>query len=273
MESYLKEFESLMPLVIEYGMDILGAVIVLILGWAAAGWFSSKARRAAERSGKIDDTLTPLISKVVRFLVLIITVLAVLNQFGVQTASVIAILSAAGLAIGLALQGTLTNIASGIVILILRPFQVGDVVDIGGTKGVVDEVGLFTTNMHTFNNVAITMPNSKVWGNTITNFTTNDTRRIDLVIGIGYDDSMDKAIDLLEEIVKADERVLPEPEPMIKVSNLGASSVDIVVRPWVKSTDYIQTQFDLTKRIKERFDEEGVSFPFPQRDVHLFQEK
>lgn len=264
--------EELTPVLVEYGLEVIGAAAILIVGMIAAKWLSKRAERYMNRSERFDETLTPLLAKTVRIVVIVVTVLAVLNQFGVETASLIAVLGTIGLAIGLALQGTLSNIASGIMLLLLRPFNIGDVVDIGNTSGVVDEIGLFVTEMHTFDNVAITMPNSKVWGNEIKNYSQNDIRRVDMEYGIAYDDDVDKAMRIVQEVLNADDRVLSEPEPLIAVSNLGDSAVSLRVRPWTQTENVWPLRYDLTKRIKERFDEEDITFPFPQRDVHLFQE-
>ena len=269
MQGLRQQLHDSTPMIIDHGINVLSAIVILIIGWAAANYFARKVETKARKSGKIDNTIIPLLAKLTRFTVILITILAVLNQFGVQTASVIALLGAAGLAVGLALQGTLTNIASGIVILVLKPFKVGDAVDIGGTMGVVDEIGLFVTEMHAFDNIAITMPNSKVWGNTIKNYSRNDTRRIDLVFGIGYEDDMDKAMAIIKEVFDADDRLLDDPEPVIKVNELADSSVNFIARPWVKSPDFFATKLDLTKRVKERFDEEGINIPYPQHDVHM----
>ncbi|MGD8426232.1 MAG: mechanosensitive ion channel family protein [Balneolaceae bacterium] len=272
MDQFNSLASQLKPIFVEYGLSIIGAIAILIIGLLVANWSSKKVERSLQRSKRFDDTITPLIAKIVRILIIAVTVLAVLNQFGVETASLIAVLGTIGLAIGLALQGTLSNIASGMMLLILRPFNVGDTVDIGSTSGVVDEIGLFVTEMHTFDNVGITMPNSKVWGNEIRNYSRNDTRRVDMEFGIAYDDDMDKAMTIVKEVLDADERVLSEPEPLIAVSSLGDSAVAILVRPWTETSNVWPLRFAITKRIKERFDEENISFPFPQRDVHLFQE-
>jgi small conductance mechanosensitive channel len=268
MESY---FSDLLPMIIDYGLNILGAVLILILGWGAAKWFSSRVRKSMERSHRIDDTLTPIMAKITKIAILVITILAVLNQFGVQTASIIAILGAAGLAIGFALQGTLSNIASGMMLLILRPFKVGEVVEIGGTMGVVDEIGLFITEMHTFDNIFISTPNSQVWGNEIKNYSRNEIRRVDMVMGIGYDDDMYQAMAIIREEINNDDRILSDPEPLLEVGELADSSVNIYVRPWVKTPDVWPVRYALTKKLKERFDEEGISIPYPQRDIHLHQ--
>lgn len=258
-------------LVITHGMSLIGAIAILIVGYIVAGWAAKKVRKSATKSGKFDETLVPILAQTTKVIILLITILAVLGQFGVQTASIIAILGAAGLAVGLALQGTLSNVAAGMMLLILRPFKVGDAVDIAGTVGVVDEIGLFTTDMHTFDNIGVTMPNSIVWGQEIQNLSRFDTRRVDMEFGIDYSDDMDKAIKLIKEVLAEDDRVLPEPETLIAVSALGDSAVNIRVRPWAKTSDVWPLYYDLTKRMKEKFDENDVSFPFPQRDVHLFQ--
>lgn len=272
----MQEFESAtqvaMRYLIDYGLSVIGALAILIIGWIIANWVSRRVLKMTGRTEQIDDTLSPLLVKGTKILILIITILAVLNQFGVETASIIAVLGTIGLAIGLALQGTLSNIASGFMLLTLRPFNVGDAVDVGGTSGVVDEIGLFVTEMHTFDNIAITMPNSRVWGNEIKNLTRNETRRVDMEIGIGYDDDIDKAMTVIKEILDADERVLPEPEPLLAVGSLGDNAVVLRVRPWTETSNTWPLRYDLTKKIKQRFDEEDISFPYPQRDVHLFKE-
>lgn len=255
-----------------YGLNVLGAIGIFIIGWIAAGWLSKKIRKRAEKSATIDATLTPLLAKITKILVLLVTALAVLNQFGIQTTSLVAILGAAGLAIGLAWQGTLADVASGVMLLLMRPFNVGDAVDIGGESGVVQEIGLVVTRINTFDNVAIVMPNSNVWGNNIKNMSLNDNRRLDMVVGFGYDDDMDLAMETIKEILGEEDRILDEPAPQIAISELGDNAVSMIVRPWTKKEDYWALKFDLTKRIKERFDEKSISFPYPQRDVHVHQQ-
>jgi len=198
-------------------------------------------------------------------------VIAVLSLFGVQTASLIAVLGAAGLAVGLALQGTLSNFAAGVMLLIFRPFKVGDFIDAVGTAGSVMEIGIFSTTLKSPDNIKIVLPNSQVYGQTIKNFNGYDTRRIDLVIGVSYDNDLQVALDTIRSVVTADPRVMAEPEVQIAVSNLGDSSVDIVVRPWCAGTDYWALRFDLTRRLKEDLEAAGCSIPYPQRDVHLIQ--
>lgn len=272
MDQFSTITDELRVMFVEYGLDVVGAIAILLLGLWVAKWAGGRVERALQRSEKFDDTITPLFAKSTKILIIAVTILAVLNQFGVETASLIAVLGTIGLAIGLALQGTLSNIASGIMLLLLRPFNVGDTVEIGSTTGVVDEIGLFVTEMHTFDNVAITMPNSQIWGNEIKNYTSNNTRRVDMEFGIAYDDDMDQAMNIINEVLNADERVLAEPEPLIAISALGDSAVNIRVRPWTATHNVWPLRYDITKRVKQRFDEEDISFPFPQRDVHLFRE-
>jgi small conductance mechanosensitive channel len=274
MGNQLSEYTTFLgPMAVEYGMSVLGAVIILIAGYIVAGWAAKKVKRWGDKSEKVDETLVPILSKLTKIFIIIVTILAVLGQFGVETTSIVAVLGASALAIGLALQGTLSNVASGVMLLTLRPFSVGDAVKIGGTTGVVDGIGLFTTEMHSFDNVGISIPNSQVWGSEIHNMNRFETRRVDMEFGIGYDDDMDKAMAVIKEVLDADERVLSEPETTIAVSNLGDSAVGIIVRPWANRADVWPLRFDTTKKVKERFDEEDISFPYPQRDVHMFQEK
>lgn len=264
--------ETIMPYIVEYGLDLVGAILILIIGWIVANWIKKRIIKAGRKSEKIDETITIVLAKTARVVILAVVVIAVLQQFGVQTASLLALVGAAGLAIGLAWQGTLSDIAAGMMILIMRPFKIGDTVEVAGTSGVIDEIGLVLTKMHTFDNVALYMPNSDIWGTKIMNYATNDNRRVDMVFGFGYDDNMDRAMEIAREVLDADERVLEEPEPQIAVSELGDSSVNIIVRPWTAKENYWALKFDITKRIKERYDEEGLSIPYPQRDVHLFQQ-
>jgi small conductance mechanosensitive channel len=254
-----------------YGTNIVGAVLILIVGYWIAGRVSNVVRRAVGRSTHIDDTLKPLFASIARYLVLIITLIAVLNQFGVQTASIIAVLGAAGLAIGLALQGTLQNIAAGIMLLILRPFKVGDFIDAGPVAATVDEIGLFVTHFTTVDGVYVSCPNSSIWNSKITNFSRNGTRRMDLVIGVSYDDDIGKAIEILSGLMEKDDRVLKDPAPQCMVTNLGDSSVDITMRLWANSADFWGLQFDLKRWSKERIEAGGLSIPYPQQDVHMRQ--
>lgn len=263
--------ETFTPIIVQYSMDAIWAILILIAGWIIANWMGRRVYNMSISSGKVDATLAPILRKIVRIAVFVFTILAVLGKFGVQTASVIAVLGAATLAIGLALQGTLSNVASGVMLLIFRPFAVNDFITVGGVSGTVLEIGIFTTNMKTPDGIAIILPNGRIWGNEITNFSKNDTRRLDLSVGIGYGDDMDKALGIVKDVLANDDRVLKDPEPLVVISELGDSSVNILARPWLSRTDFWQAKWDLTKKIKEEFDKNGVSIPFPQRDVHLYQ--
>jgi len=256
---------------IDMGMQVLAAVAILIVGWIIAGTLERLVRKRAERSPVLDVTLAIILAKITRALVLAVTLIAVLSQFGVQTTSLIALLGAAGLAVGLALQGTLSNVAAGIMLLMLRPFRVGDVIEFGSTLGIVDEIGLFVTSMHRPDNIAMLVPNSQIWGTAIMNYGANSTRRIDMVFGISYSDDMEKATSIINKLIEADARCLKDPAPLVAVAELADSAVNIYARPWVKREDFFDTKLDLTRKVKERFDAEGISIPFPQQDVHMHQ--
>lgn len=270
MEEFITKYsEMIVELGTTYGLNIVFAILILLIGLWIAGRIQNLVLKACSKSKKIDDTLAAFFSSLARYVIIIFTVLAVLDRFGVETASLIAILGAASLAIGLALQGTLSNVAAGVMLLIFRPFKVGDFVDVGGHAGTVRHLGLFVTEMSTGDNVQIIIPNSQIWGASIKNFSANAKRRVDLVIGIGYDDDIDQAISVLGTIIDADERADKDPAPSIFVGELGASSVDIVARVWTDSGNYWPLRADLTKAIKQTFDKNEISFPFPQQDVHI----
>ena len=256
-----------------YGMDLLGAIVILIAGFAAAGWLSRMTTRAMGKADKIDPVFQPLAGKVVRVAVIVFTVIAVLNRFGVQTASLIAVLGAAGLAIGLALQGTLSNVAAGVMILVFRPFKVGDAVNLGSDVYIIDSLGFFICTAHLPDGPIAFLPNSKIWGETILNLsvTSNDIRRVDEHYGIGYRDDINKAIAILRQIVADEARILQDPAPLIKVDSLGDSSVNILFRVWTTRVDWWDTKLDLIQRCKEALEAGGISIPFPQRDVHLIR--
>jgi len=262
--------ESVVELVSTWGLKVVGAIAVLIVGRMICGALRRGTRRALER-GNVDAALVPFASSLVYYFALAVVLIAVLNLFGIQTASVIAILGAAGLAVGLAMQGTLSNFAAGVMLLVFRPFKLGDFVEVAGTAGSVQEIGIFSTVLHTGDNRKVIVPNSSVYGDTITNYSANETRRIDLVIGIGYDDDIGRALETIRRVLSTDARVLGEPEPQVAVSELGDSSVNLVVRPWCASSDYWAVRFDLTRAIKEQLEAAGCSIPFPQTDVHLHQ--
>lgn len=258
-------------LVSQWGVSVVGAIALLVVGRIVAGMIRRTVRRGLERA-KVDPTLVPFLSKGVYYVALAFVVIATLRLFGVETTSLVALIGAAGLAVGLALQGTLSNFAAGVMLLIFRPFKVGDYVDAGGNVGSVVEIGIFTTTLKSPDNIMIVVPNSQVYGQTIKNFNGYDTRRVDMVMGISYDDDIQLALDTIRRVVTADQRVLAEPAVQIAVSNLGDSSVDIVVRPWCAASDYWGLKFDLTRALKEQLEAAGCSIPYPQRDIHMFQQ-
>lgn len=263
-----EQIDVLLPQLLAGGVNFLIAIIILIAGLWLAGRCRTWTIRGLGRWPTMDEMLKSFFGNIVRYLVLIFTVLAVLAKFGVQTASLIAVLGAAGLAVGLALQGTLSNVAAGVMLLIFRPFRTGHYVEVGGVAGTVKELTLFTTELATPDNVQIIVPNSDVWGQPITNYTYHPQRRLDMTFGISYDDDIGKAMEIIRRELEADKRCLSEPEPFIGVINLGDSSVDIVTRVWVMNANYWPAKFDLTRRIKERFDEGGITIPFPVRTVY-----
>ncbi len=270
-QSISQVWEQIVELTTTYGLNVIGALAILIIGWIAAGWVSSGIRKGLSRISAVDEMLRGFFASLARYAVLAVTVIAVLDRFGVETTSLIAVFGAAGLAIGLALQGTLSNVAAGVMLLLFRPFKVGDFINGGGVAGTVKSVGLFVTEFATPDNVKIIAPNSQLWGSAITNFSANPTRRVDFVFGIGYGDDIDRAMDIVREAAQADERIHKDPEPFIVVGELGASSVDLIVRVWCAAGDYWGIKFDLTKTVKMSFDQAGISIPFPQRDVHIHQ--
>lgn len=254
-----------------YGIKIIGAIIILILGRIAAGIGRKIVKRILEKS-KTDPAIVSFVGSMIYFLILIFAVLAALAKFGIQTASFVAILGAAGFAVGFALQGSLANFAAGVLILVLRPFKIGDFIDGAGVAGTVKDIQLFTTVLATPDNIKIMVPNGKLFGDTIKNISAFDTRRVDLVIGIGYTSDIQKAYDVMMNLIKEDTRILSDPPATIAVSELADSSVNFVVRPWVKKEDYWGVKFDLTRKIKEAFDENGIEIPFPQQVVHMISE-
>lgn len=272
ISQHLQEIiDQVIGVITTYGLNVLGAIAILIIGWIAAGWAKSAVAKALNRIKIIDEMLSSFFSSMVKYIILVFTVVAVLNRFGVETTSFVAVIGAAGLAIGLALQGTLSNVAAGVMLLLFRPFRVGDFVEGAGLAGTIKATGLFTTDMATGDNIHIVVPNSQLWGTAIRNFSHHPARRVDLTIGIGYGDDIDKAMDVIKRLASSDERVYAEPAPFVEVGNLGDSAVELVVRVWADNSNYWPVRFALLKAIKQTFDKEGISFPFPQRDVHLHQ--
>ncbi len=268
-EDVAETWGLIVEIITTYGLDVVGGIIILIIGWMVAGWASRTVEKLMGKSGRVDETLRKFFASIVRYAVIIFTIIAVLSQFGVETTSFIAVMGAMGLAIGLALQGTLGHVASGVMLLLFRPFKIGDFIDGGGVTGTVEAISLFTTTMNTPDNVHIIVPNGQLWDTAIKNFSHNANRRVDMVMGIGYGDSIDAAMKAILEIAEADSRIHKDPAPMVAVGELADSSVNIIVRVWCSAGDYWGVKFDMTKAMKERFDSDGISIPFPQRDVHL----
>ena len=262
--------EKLVEWGILYGPKVLGALAIFIIGRIVTGILTGVVRRLMQRS-KVDAILVGFVTSLTKVALLTFVVIAALGALGMQTTSIIAVIGAAGLAVGLALQGSLSNFASGVMLVIFRPFKTGDYIEAGGTAGVVKEIRIFNTVMKTPDNKIVIVPNSKITGDNVTNYSANEERRLDLVFGIGYGDDIRKAKQILEQILKDDSRVLAEPEPVVAVLELADSSVNIAVRPWVKTSEYWPLYFDLTERVKLAFDEQGISIPFPQRDVHMHE--
>lgn len=264
--------DQIIEIVTVYGIDVVGALAILILGWIAAGWVGKVVDRGLGRVPNMDSTLRPFLSNIVRWTILAFVLVAVLNQFGVETTSIIAVLGAAGLAIGLALQGTLSNVAAGVMLLILRPFKVGDFVAAGSLSGTVVEIGLFTSELKTGDGIYIMAPNSQIWNQVITNYGRNPTRRIDIQVGIAYDDDIDVAQKALQDLMEKNELILKDPAPMTMVMALADSSVNINMRCWANTGDYWNALWALNKGAKAAVEDAGCTIPFPQRDVHLFNE-
>lgn len=255
---------------IEFGKNILIALAIFYFGRMIVRLVTRGVRKVMQ-AREIDKTLETFVCNLVRAVLLAFVIIAAISQVGVETTSLIALLGAAGLAIGLALQGSLSNFASGVLIVLFRPYKVGDFIEGAGISGAVEEVQILTTVLKTGDNKQVIVPNSQIMDSVITNYSANDRRRIDMVVGVSYDDDLDKVRKTLEGLIAADDRILTDPACTIAVAELADSSVNLVVRPWVKTEDYWSVNFDLTEVIKKRFDEVGIAFPFPQQDVHLYQ--
>ncbi len=262
--------KSMQPLLISYGSKIIAALLIFIIGKWIARKITNVLARVLE-SRKVEATLIGFLEGIVYYALLATVLIAAAGQLGIKTTSFLAILGAAGLAIGLALKDSLANFSSGIMLILFSPFKVGDVVTIAGETGTVKQIHVFNTIIDTGDNQRKIIPNGIISNATITNITANPTRRIDLVVGIGYDDDIRMAKKTLQEIMAADSRILAEPAPFVAVSELGDSSVNLVVRPWVTKENYWAVFFALNEKIKITFDERGISFPYPQQDVHLFK--
>ena len=254
-----------------YGVKILLAIVIFVIGRWVAKIFGNVTQRVMEKR-EVDETLRSFVGNLIYYTLLTFVVLAALSQLGIQTTSFIAIIGAAGLAVGLALQGSLANFAAGFLMILFRPFKVGDYIEGAGVAGTVESLQIFTTMLRTPDNKKVIIPNAGLTGGNIVNWSATGTRRVDMVFGIGYGDDIDKAKQIISETLAADDRVLKDPAPQVALSELADSSVNFIARPWVKTGDYFGVLFDTTETVKKRFDAEGISIPFPQRDVHIYQE-
>lgn len=255
-------------LLIQYGVNIISAVLILFIGNIIVKWIAGGVSKALYKKN-MDKTVVDFIHMIVRYALFIMVLIAALGRIGVQTASVVAVLGAAGLAVGLALQGSLSNFAAGVLIVVFRPFKSGDYVEVAGVGGSVDSIQIFQTILTTSDNKMVVVPNSSIISGAITNYSRHSTRRVDLTIQVSYDADLSKAKQVLSETVANDPRILTDKAVTIGVINLGPSSVDFVVRPWVKSADYWSVYFDLNKAIKEALDANDIGMPYPQMDIHL----
>ena len=267
MENIIKEIQLVAT---SYGLKIIGAIFTIIIGiWIAK--LLSKTLGKVLKKKNVDATLTKFLISIVKIGLIAFVFISAASQVGIETASFVAVIGAAGLAIGFALQGSLSNLAAGVMLIIFKPIKVGDFIEGGGGSGSVESVGIFVTTLLTPDNKVIYIPNSTLTGGNITNYSAKDTRRVDMVFGIGYEDDIDKAKSAIKSVLENDSRILKDPAPQIALSELGDSSVNFNVRPWVNKADYWGVYFDVHEKIKKRFDEEKISIPFPQRDVHVYQ--
>lgn len=257
---------------VTYGLSFIAAVLIFIVG----KWLARLISRLIENvmtKARVEKTLSSFVKNIAYFGLMVFVIIAALNKLGVQTTSFIAIIGAAGLAVGLALQGSLANFAAGVILIIFKPFKVGDYIEAAGDSGIVQEIQIFNTVLTTLDNRRVILPNSKVTGDNIINYTALNKRRVDLVFGISYSDDIEAAKRALQGVVGSDSRILKEPKPFIGVSELADSSVNLVCRPWVKPKDYWGVYFDVIEKGKIALEENGITIPFPQRDVHIYQEK
>ncbi|WP_462325659.1 mechanosensitive ion channel family protein [Desulfoplanes sp.] len=262
----------LQNLVTLYGLKILAALFIFVVGRWVAKLVKKIVGRVMTKSG-IEATIIPFVLDLIYIALLIMVIIASLGAMGIQTTSLIAVLGAAGLAIGLALQGSLSNFAAGVLIIIFRPIRVGDYFEGAGTAGTVEEIQIFSTTAKTPDNKVIVIPNGKLLSDNIVNYSLKDIRRVDLIIGVSYGDPIDKVKDVLSDILSKDSRILDDPAPIIGLIELADSSVNFAVRPWVETADYWAVYFDLLETIKKRFDGENISIPFPQQDIHVYKEE
>ena len=264
--------DSLIEIGSSISISLLMALAILIIGRQLVKLILRLITVALEKSN-VEDTVRIFVTNLLNTLLMILVFIAAINQLGIETTSIIAVLGAAGLAIGLALQGSLSNFAAGILIVIYRPYKVGDYIEAGNYAGTVKDIQIFSTVLKTPDNKIVVVPNGSIMNGSIVNYSDQDTRRIDLIIGCSYEDDIDKVRSVLEDILKKEKRVLKDPKPQIAVTELADSSVNFIFRPWVKRTDYLPVYYLLLEEVKKRFDKEGISIPYPQSDVHIHNHK
>jgi len=273
MKDYLQNLDpqALLEMAQPFAVNLILALVIYLAGsWLARRLVS--LTRTLMKKRQLDEALAEFIGSILSVLLTFVVALIALEQVGIDTTSLLALLGAAGLAVGLALKDSLSNFAAGVMLILFKPFKIGDFVEAGGIAGIVERISIFSTQLRTGDNRQIIVPNAGIYGDVITNFSAKATRRIDLVIGISYDDNIKQARDIIQQILDQEELILADPEPVIVVGELGDSSVNLWVRPWVKTADYWPVHWQLLETIKTTFDEQGISIPFPQRDVHLYQE-
>lgn len=261
MQNLIDQLGAFAPLV----LSAVQAIVVLFIGWTVAGIVAGVIRRRVLASEQIDDTIGSFVASLARWGILLVVLIAVLNIFGIEATSLVAVMGAATLAIGMALQGTLSDLAAGFMLIVFRPYKLGQYVDVGGKAGTVRDINLFVTELVTPDNVQIIVPNGQAWGSVITNYSHHPIRRVDLTFGIDYGDDADHAMQIITALATADDRVHDDPEPWVRVTNLGDSSVDLTARLWCDAADYWDIKFELTKRVKEGFDKGGITIPYPHQ--------
>jgi len=267
MEDIITKIQEIVAV---YGMKVVGALLILVVGWFVAKLLKALLRKIMQKSN-VDETLVSFVTSLAYVGMLVFIIIAALSKLEVKTASFVAVIAAASFAVGLALQGSLANFSAGVLMIIFKPFKVGDFIEGAGISGVVETIGIFTTVLNSPDNKEIIVPNAKMTSDNIVNYSSKECRRVDIVAGVGYGDDLDKVKNVLEGILASDNRILKDPAPTIAVLELADSSVNFAVRPWVKSGDYWDVFFAVQENIKKRFDAEGISIPFPQQDVHLFK--
>ena len=273
MENFLDtiDIDKLTDTGLQLGTNVLLALVILIIGIWVAGWVRKIVIRLSQRSKHLDDTLFKFLGSFVRYVILAFVLLAVLNRFGIETTSIVAMFGAATLAVGLALQGAMSNLAAGVMLMIFRPYKAGDFVDAAGRFGLVEEISLFTTEIKTFDNQQIIIPNGKIWGDDITNHSHYPIRGVDMRFGVAYGEDLDKTRSVISEVLKNHPQVLDDPAPFIEVETLNDSSVDFLVRPFCNGADYFGLRYSIPELIKKALDDANIEIPFPHQKVILFK--